>query len=87
MADQSRDPFPLTHTAFTQLLRHLPMPQRVEYRRRIGSITGYWAAYLQQKYGTGGALAVARRRMVESVRQGDHFRNHLWATIFRKIGG
>ena len=68
----------MTPTALTQLLRHLPTPVRVEYRRRVEALTTYWAAYMRKKHGPE-ALFIVRRRMVETVKRGEHFRNHLWS--------
>lgn len=71
-------------TALTQLLSRLPIPTRVKYRRRIEALTNQWARRLDLKYGRG-ATSVVKRLMVNSARRGDHFRNHLWARIYRSL--
>lgn len=75
-----------TRTALTQILWHLPTPQRVEYRRRINAMVDSWADYMQAKYGPG-AIRQLRLRMIQTTKRDEHFRNHLWSRVYRKLRG
>lgn len=72
-------------TSLTQLIRHLPLAVRVDYRRRIEVISTRWAERLVGLYGTAGATAVVRQRMIQTTNRHEHFRNLLWMKVYRAI--
>lgn len=71
--------------SLTRMLGRLSPAQRMQKRRRIEAIAASAADSLTRKYGTGGALAVCRRKLAYCVRHAPGVREQIWILVYRTL--
>ena len=71
--------------SLTEILARLSPEQRLQRRRRIEAIAWRWTERLTRKYGSAGALAVCRRKLVYCIRHAPGLRETLWNRVYRNL--